>query len=213
MTRARIILADDHKIFAEGLKRLLEPEFDVVRIVHDGVTLVMCVCELQPDAAVVDISMPGLNGIDATRRMVKRQPHTKIVLLTMHEEVAYATAALDEGASGYVLKNAAPAELLTAIRQSLLGHVFVTPSIAGDVFGARKITATEAEPHENGLSPNQREILHLVTKGLTAKQIAGRLGVSRKSVEYQKYSIMRQLGLKSSAELIQFAVKHGIGSG
>ncbi len=212
MTRARIIIADDHRIFTEGLKRLLEPEFDVVRIVHDGLTLVTSVCELQPDVAVVDISMPGLSGIDATRRLLQRRPHTTVVLLTMHEEAAYATTALDEGVSGYVLKNADPEELLTAIRQSLLGHVFVTPSIAGDVFRARQITSAGAEPHENGLSPKQREILHLLTKGFTAKQIASRLDASRKSVEYHKYRIMRQLGLKASAELIHYAVKHGIGS-
>ncbi len=212
MTRARLVVADDHKIFAEGLKRLLEPEFDVVRIVHDGLTLVTCVCELQPDAVVVDISMPGLSGIDATRRLLQRRPHTKVVLLTMHEEAAYATTALDEGVSGYVLKNADPKELLTAIRQSLLGHVFVSPSIAADVFRERKVTSAGAEPHENGLSPTQREILHLLTKGLTAKQIASHLDSSRKSVEYQKYRIMRQLGMETSAELIQYAVKHGIGS-
>ena len=114
--------------------------------------------------------------------------------------------------SRYVLKNAAPSELLTAIRQSLLGHVFVAPSIARDVFRARKITSAEAKPHENGLSLKQREILYLLTKGFTAKEIASRLDSSRKSVEYHKYRIMRQLGLESSAELIQYAVQHGIGS-
>jgi DNA-binding NarL/FixJ family response regulator len=189
----------------------VEPEFEVVRIVHDGLALVTSVCELEPDVVLADISMPELNGIDATRRILQIRPQTKVVLLTMHEEVAYATTALDEGALGYVLKSVDPSELLTAIRQSLLNHVFVTPSLAGDVFRARKNGKT-SQSQEFELSTMCREIMRLLTQGLTAKEIASNLGVSPKTVEYHKYKTMRELGLKTSAGLIQYAVKHGIGS-
>ncbi len=212
MMQERIVIADDHRLFAEGLKRLLEPEFEVVGIVHDGLTLVTSVCELEPDVVLADISMPELNGIDATRRILQIKPQTKVILLTMHEEVAYATTALDEGASGYVLKNDDPSELMRAIRQSLLNHVFVTPSLAGDVFRRRKNGQAQAQSPEFELTPRDREIMRMLTQGLTAKEIASDLGVSPKTVEYHKYRIIRELGLQTSAGLIQYAVKHGIGS-
>ncbi len=212
MMQERIVIADDHRLFAAGLKRLLEPEFEVVRIVHDGLTLVTSVCELEPDVVLVDISMPELNGIDATRRIMQIKPQTKVILVTMHEEVAYATTAIDEGASGYVLKNDDPSELMRAIRQSLLNHVFISPSIAGDVFRGRSNGQTQAQSPDFELSTMDREIMRLLTQGLTGKEIASNLGVSSKTVEYHKYRTMRDLGLKTSAGLIKYAVKHGIGS-
>ena len=158
MKRRRIILADDHKIFAAGLKRLLEPEFEVVRIVEDGRSLVSSVKELRPDVAVVDNSMPGLNGIEAARRIIDTSPATKVVVLTMHEDVSYATTALDDGVHGYVLKNSDPSELLMAIREALRGRTFVAPAIADAVFRSQRRRSRREEPK---LTSRQREILVL----------------------------------------------------
>lgn len=207
MTRPRIILADDHKIFAAGLKRLLETEFEVVAVLEDGESLVSAARELRPDVVVADISMPRLNGIEAARQIMADDPSTKVVLLTMHEEVSYATTALADGVHGYVLKHSDPAELLLAIREALAGRVFVAPALAKDVFRAsRSKTATK----ESKLTPRQRDILRLLTEGLAAKEIAARLHLSRKTVEYHKYRMMQNLGLETSAELIRYAIKAGI---
>jgi DNA-binding NarL/FixJ family response regulator len=208
MKRRRIILADDHRIFSAGLKRLLEPEFEVVRIVEDGRSLVSSVKELRPDLAVVDISMPGLNGIEAARQILDASSlATKVVLLTMHEDVSYATTALDDGVHGYVLKNSDPSELLMAIREALRGRTFVAPAIADAVFRSQRRRSRTGEPK---LTSRQREILVLLAKGLAAKEVAAKLDLSTKTVEYHKYHMMQQQGIRTSAELIQYAIKHGI---
>jgi len=207
MTRTRIILADDHRIFMEGLKRLLEPEFDVILTVEDGQSLIDAANELRPDIVVADISMPKLNGIDAARQLVQAGWGVKIILLTMHEDVAYATTALDEGVCGYVMKHSAASDLLAAIRDALDGHLYVSPAIAREVFNARRRrTTSPARP----LTPQQREILRLLVKGLTAKEIGLQLSVSRKTIEYHKYQIMEKLKLKTTANLIHYAITHGI---
>lgn len=207
MSRPRLLLADDHTMFVEGLTRLLESEFDIVGTVSNGETLLATAKELRPDVVVADISMPGLNGIEATRQMLEDDPSTKIVLLTMHEDVSYAMAALDAGVHGYVLKNSEPAELLTAIREALGGRTFVTPSVASEIFAARRRSTGSEEPQ---LTPRQREILRLLCEGLAAKEIGAKLGLSRKTVEYHKYRVMDMLGLRTTAELIQYALKTGI---
>jgi DNA-binding NarL/FixJ family response regulator len=210
MSRARVLLADDHKILGEGLQSLLEPEFDVVGIVEDGRALVEVAEELRPDVIVVDISMPLLNGIEAARHITKVNPALKIVFLTMHADVIYATKAFAAGAMGYVLKQSAASELLAAIREALRGHIYVTPLIAKDL-----LRAYMDRPHAPGspqptLTPRQREVMQLLAEGHSAKEVAAILHISARTAEYHKYRAMEMLGLRTSAELIQYAIKHGI---
>ncbi len=211
MKRPRIILADDHRIFAEGLKRLLEPDYEIVAMVEDGKELVATVAEIPADLILVDISMPGLNGIEAARQIIESNRDAKIILLTMHDEVTYVTTALDAGVRGYVLKQAAPAELLAAIKEVLKGYVYVSPSLASRVLFARR-KGDSNQPPTIRLQPQQREILRLLAEGKTAKEIAAHLHLTRKTIEYHKSRIMLQLNVNTSAQLIQYAVKHGISS-
>ncbi len=207
MKRPRVILADDHRIFSEGLKRLLMADYDVVAVVEDGQALLAAVREHRPDVVIVDITMPELNGIEAARQVLEQDEDAAIVLLTMHADVSYATAALDAGVLGYVLKSAEPEELLRALCDALQGRMYVAPAIAADVFRARRRGLAGSKPD---LTTRQREILRLLTQGLVAKQIAAELGLSRKTVEYHKYRMMDLLEMQTTAELIQYAVKHGI---
>jgi DNA-binding NarL/FixJ family response regulator len=205
--KPRVLLADDHRIVAEGLKSILERDFVLVGIVEDGRSLVTAVAELRPDVIVADITMPHLNGLDALAHLKRDNPQVRVVFLTMHRDVAYARRALEAGATGYVLKHAAPAELVLAIHAALHGRTFVTPDLAADVFRAGKATA--ADPVA-ALTERQREILQLIAAGRSAKEIASVLDLSARTVEDHKYRMMESLGLENSAELIHFAIKHGL---
>lgn len=211
MKHPRIIVADDHAIFAEGLKRLLDPEYEIVAVVHNGNDLVKAARELKPDVVLADISMPGLNGIDAARKIKEAENSPKIILLTMHQDVTYATTALDEGVDGYILKHAEPKELLDAIREVLKGHLYVSPSMAGDVFSYRSRGGATKE-NQVKLTSRQQEILRQLAAGKIAKEIAANLGLSQKTVEYHKYRMMELLDIRSGAELIQYAIRHGFAS-
>jgi DNA-binding NarL/FixJ family response regulator len=212
MTKPRLLIADDHKIFAEGLKKLLNADFDIVGVVADGRALVTAAEKLRPDVMVVDISMPMLNGIEAVRQIKKVHPAIKVVFLTMHPDAAYAVSAFKAGASGYVLKHSAPDELITAIREGLKGRTYVTPLIAGKLLhsyesGAHSGAETDAA---SNLSSRQREVLQLLAEGHSAKEIAVILNISTRTVEYHKQQMMVDLGIKTSAELVRYAVKQGI---
>jgi len=208
VTRPRVLLVDDHRIVAEGLKRLLEADFELAGVVEDGRAMIEAARALRPDVIVADISMPHLNGLDALARLKQEDPGVKVVFLTMHAEVAYARRALEAGAAGFVLKHSAPAELVLAIRSALEGRTYVAPALAGEVFRA----ARDGAPPDAAasLTPRQREILALLAEGLAAKEIAGMLGISVRTVEFHKYRMMEILGLANSAELVHFAIKHGI---
>jgi DNA-binding NarL/FixJ family response regulator len=208
MSRPRVLLADDHRIVAEGLRNLLSADFDLVGVVEDGQALVDAARELRPDVIVADISMPRLNGLDALEQILKDNPGAKVVLLTMHAEIAYARRALDLGASGFVVKHSAPGELVMAIRAALEGEVFITPSLAGQLVRRSKRGGTR-EPGP-ALTPRQREILELLAGGMSAKEIAGVLSISTRTVEFHKYQMMEAWGLHSSAELVHFAIKQGL---
>ena len=210
MRRPRVLLADDHKIVAEGLRSILEPEFEIVGTVEDGRALVEAAQKLNPDVIVVDISMPLLNGIEAARQLKKGSSQAKVVFLTMHPDVTYATRALEAGASGYVLKHAAPSELITAIREALKGRIYLTPLIAKDVLESFSVGSRKARKSDLELTPRQREVLQLVSEGRSAKEIASILHISTRTVEFHKYRLMEALGIRTNAELIQYAIKHGI---
>src|SRR5688572_20125428 len=207
MTKPRVLLADDHRIVAEGLKGLLAEEFELVGIVEDGRAMVTAARELKPDVIVTDISMPQLNGIDALVALKRDNPDVRVVFLTMHRDAAYARRALEAGASGFVLKHAAPAELVLAVRAALQGRTFITPDLAAEVFRTAK--EKDADPLA-ALTPRQREILQLLAAGKSAKEIAAALGLSARTVEFHKYAMMESLRIENSAELIRFAIKHGL---
>ncbi len=210
LLRPRVLLADDHRIVAEGLKSLLTPQFDLVAVVEDGRALLTEARKLRPDVIVADITMPHLNGIDALVQLKKDNPGVKVVLLTMHQEVAYARRALEAGASGYVLKHSAPAELITAIRAALEGKTYLTPALAGEVLQAMQRGPEAVKDPAAALTPRQREILQLLAEGRSAKEAADTLGISARTVEFHKYQMMEALDLHSNAELVHFAIKHGI---
>ena len=210
MKRARILLADDHRIVAEGLRGLLEPDFELVGIVEDGRALLAAAEQLRPDVIVADISMPLLNGIDAVRQIKKTNENIKVVFLTMHPDVTYAASAFEAGASGYVLKHSAPSELITAIQSALRGKTYVTPLLAGELMQFYKERPQDSRDELSKLTPRQREVLQLLTEGHSAKEIASILNISPRTVEFHKYRIMKDLGLTSVAEMIKYAIKHGI---
>jgi DNA-binding NarL/FixJ family response regulator len=210
VSRPRVLLADDHPIVAEGLQSLLAARFEVVGVVADGQALLDAARSLKPDVIVADISMPLVNGIEVTARLAAEDPQIKVVILTMHREEGYVRRAMEAGAAGYVLKVAAPDELLTAVDAALAGKTFVTPGLADHLAGHLRRDAERAWDPAGSLTPRQREILQLVAKGRTAKEIGAILGISARTVESHKYELMEALGLERSAELVQFAVKHGL---
>jgi DNA-binding NarL/FixJ family response regulator len=210
MKRPRVLLADDHKIVLEGLRSLLEPEFEIVGAVEDGRALVAEAKRLGPDVVVADISMPGLNGIDAARQIRKMDERMKIVFLTMHADVSYAAEAFNAGAAGFVLKHSAPQELMTAIRDAMQGRTYVTPIIAGDLIDSYQKGSRQQGEMKAELSPRQREVLQLLAEGKSIKEVAAVLNISPRTAEFHKYRMMEQLNIKTSAELIQYALKHGL---
>ena len=210
VSKSRVLLADDHRIVAEGLKGLLEEEFELLDIVEDGRALVKAARELHPDVIVADISMPHLNGLDALAQLQRDNPKVRVVFLTMHRDLAYARRALDAGALGFVLKTSAHAELVLALRAALQGRTFVAPDLAAELLRTAKGDAGGAGDPVAALSERQREILRLVAGGKSAKEIAQALGLSARTIEDHKYRMMEPLGIENSAELIHFAIKHGL---
>jgi len=208
--RPKVLLADDHRIVAEGLKSLLSNDFDLVGIVEDGRSLVAAARTLKPDVIVVDVSMPHLNGIDAIPLLRKQDPDVKIVILTMHQDPAYARRGLEAGAQGFVLKHSAADELVLAINAALKGHTFITPALTRDVLKGSRKNPEAKEKTERGLTPRQREILQLLAEGHSAKEIAATLAISPRTVEFHKYQIMELHDIRSNAELIHFAIKNGV---
>jgi DNA-binding NarL/FixJ family response regulator len=210
MSRVRVLLADDHRIVAEGLRGLLAAECDLVGLVEDGRALVEASRRLRPDVIVADITMPELNGIEAMEEIRLFDTDVRVVFLTMHRDVAYARRALEAGASGYVLKHAASEELVMAVRAAAQGSTFISPSLAGELMRSMQLGSTEANDPIGALPLRQREILRLLAEGLTAKQIGARLAISARTVEFHKYRLMESLGVSGSAELIHFAIRHRI---
>jgi DNA-binding NarL/FixJ family response regulator len=208
VSRPRVLLADDHRLVSEGLKLLLADDFELVGIVEDGRALVAEARKVRPDVIVADISMPHLNGIEAMVQLKKDNKDIKVVFLTMHSEPAYARRALEAGAAGFVVKHSAPAELVMAVHAALKGQTFITPALAGQVL--RQANEPRDGDAANLLTARQREILQLLAEGRSAKEIAATLSISPRTVEFHKYQMMDTLALHTNAELVHFAIKHGI---
>ena len=179
-------------------------------VVEDGRQLVETARRLRPDVIVADITMPHLNGIEALRQLKQDNPEVRVVFLTMHKDTAYARRALEAGARGYVLKHSAQAELFLAVRAALDGNTFISPTLAAEVFHDLKVSPTHPSDSVVLLTPRLREILQLFPEGCSTKDIASKLDISPRTVEYHKYQMMESLKLQSSAELIHFAIKNGI---
>jgi len=208
MTRARILIADDHKMFAQGLLGLLEDDFDLLETVADGQALVDAAQLLNPDVIIVDISMPVLNGLDAVRRLKHEGNSAKVIFLTMHADDRLLAEAFRCGGVAYVLKQSAGEDLIDAIRQVLAGQKYVTPLIASE--WVQNLAEQVDRTQKLTLTPRQREVLQLVIEGCTMKQIANRLGISARTAESHKYEIMEGFGVDSTAELVQYALKLGL---
>lgn len=212
MTRPTILIADDHKMFAQGLAGLLEDEFDLVGIVANGQALIDEMEKQQPDLLIVDISMPVLNGLDAVRRLNLKNTGTKVVFLTMHADTRLLREAFECGGMGYVLKQSAGEELLFALRQVMNGHRYLSPAIEKEREREAQTLSGPVYKQHFTLTPRQREVLQLLSAGYTMKEIASRLNISTRTAESYKYQIMDGLGVQSTAELIQYAIKLGLTS-
>jgi DNA-binding NarL/FixJ family response regulator len=208
MKRYKVLRADDHKMFAEGLAGLLEDEFDLVGIVGNGQALIEAATGQDLDLIIVDISMPVLNGLEAIRRLKQKGEPAKVIFLTMHADARLLSEALRCGGAGYVLKQSAGEDLISAIRVVMSGQTYITPSIEEEW---KPIATTErAERQHLNLTPRQREVLELLSAGYTMKEVAKKLGISTRTAESHKYEMMEGLGVGSTAELIRYAIKLGI---
>ncbi len=212
MKPLRVLLADDHAILVEGLHRILEPDFEIVGEVADGRALVAAAEKLRPDIIVTDFSMPSLNGIEAARQIRRIDRKVIIIFLTMHPDVAYAAEALRAGGSAYVLKSSAGAELLMAIREAYTGRIYLTPSIDRTAVQAQMERASRRDGLATELTRRQREVLQLIAEGRRSKEIAEILHLAPRTIEFHKYCIMKSLGLRTTTDLVHYAIKRGITS-
>jgi DNA-binding NarL/FixJ family response regulator len=214
-TRIKVLLADDHAIVREGVRLCLEGmgDIDVVGEAEDGHQAVRLVGQLAPDVAVLDVTMPRLNGIEALRQIRRDHPKTRVVMLSMHDNEAYVTQALQAGASGYVLKRTAATELAAAIRAANSGDVYLHPGVAKRVVAdyLQRLGPDDATPvpHDR-LTPREREVLQLAAEGLTTREIAEQLVVSTKTAEHHRASAMAKLNLHSQTELVKYAIRTGL---
>ena len=199
MERPRVLLADDHTMFAECLKGLLQDDCELVGTVENGAALLEAVPSLSPDIIIMDISMPVMNGFDAARELRKRGTSAKVIFLTMHSDTGLVAEAVRCGASGYVVKQSAGKDLISAIRQVLKGETYFPD-----------FDTNTLHPHTLNLTPRQRDVLRLIAQGLTMKEVASELVISTRTAESHKYEMMEALGADTTADLIKFAIKLGL---
>ena len=210
MNRPRLLLADDHTLMLDGIRMLLEPEFELVGCVEDGQMLLTAALESKPDVILLDISMPVLNGIDAAHQLRKTLPSAKIIFVTMHADADFVTEAFRAGAAGYLLKRSAASELLTAIREVLKGNHYVSPLVTRNDLELFIATSKPGGKLGDRLTARQREVLQLVAEGRSRKEIGAALNISVKTVEFHKASLMRELNLKTVADFTMYAIEHGM---
>ncbi len=209
--RARLLIADDHTLLAEACKHLLEPEFDVVGIADNGRALLQLASELKPEIVILDIAMSQLNGLDAGKQIKHLLPATKLVFLTMNMSPEVAAEAFRRGASAYVVKSSAASDLVRAIRRALRSESYLSPDITKETVDFLLRSGT-SQSLEKRLTPRQNEILHLLAEGMSMKAIAAVLNLRPGTVAFHKYKMMERLGLKSNAELLQYAIRHHLGT-
>jgi len=209
MALARVMLADDHTMLVEAFRKLLESQCEVVGTASDGRSLLETAPRLKPDVIIVDIAMPLMNGLEAGLRLKELMPTTKLIFLTMNEDADLAVEAMRCGASGYLLKSSAASELMQAIQMAMKGKSYVTPQIAR---GMQKAFINDPRPKDRTktLTPRQREVVQLLAEGKSMKEVASVLNVTPRTVAFHKYRVMEELSLKTTAELIQFAIKSRI---
>jgi DNA-binding NarL/FixJ family response regulator len=200
--RTRVLLADDHALVLEGLSKLLQKEFDLVGTASSGAQAVEMAATLLPDVVLLDISMPGLNGIDAARQLRERVPKVKVVAVTMHNNTTYVREAMKAGMAGYVLKQSAASELATAVHAVMRNDRYITPALTE--------TGGRNGAEDDVLTSRQRQVLRLIAEGCIAKEIAARLGISVRTAEFHRVSIMQKLNLHTTAQLTRFALDAGI---
>jgi DNA-binding NarL/FixJ family response regulator len=208
--RTRLLLADDHTVLLEGLRMMLEPEFELAGVAEDGQALLAAAASLKPDLILLDISMPMLNGIDAARQLRKTIPAARLVFLTMHSDPDYVREALRAGASGYLLKRSAASELLTAIREVMKGRNYVSPLVGADQQELFRAASRPGDSFSDRLTPRQRQVLQLVAEGCTRKEVAATLKISVKTVEFHKAALARGFHLRTTADFTRYAIEHGI---
>ena len=206
--RSRILIADDHNLVAELCKRLLEKEFDVVGMVGDGRALVRAAVDLKPDVVVIDIAMPILNGLDAGRQLKEILPAIKLVYLTMNPDVEVAAEAFRRGASGYLLKTCAAADIVLAVRDVLRGKSYLSPALSRDSIDFLRRQEKELPEEADLLTGRQREVLQLLAEGKVMKEVGDILNMTTRTVAYHKYRMMEVLGAKSNAELVKYAIRN-----
>lgn len=209
VTRPRVLLADDHELLLGAIEKLLAAECDIAGAVSDGRALVAAANLLKPDVIVLDVTMPELNGLEAARQIKRSQPETRLVFLTMNEDADVAVEAFRAGASAYLLKRSPPSELLTAIREVMAGRAYLTPRMTRELVDSLLYADDRHKPAEE-LTPRQRQILQLVAEGRSMKQIAATLNITARTVAFHKYRLMEHLNVRSTAELVQYAVRHHI---
>ena len=210
MKKLRLLLGDDHTILLEGLKALLASEFEVVATAADGRAVLGAAERHQPDLILLDISMPGLNGIEAARRLKGSNPSAKLIILTMHPDLSFVSAAFEAGVAGYVLKQSAATELVTALHEVGSGRRYISSLIQKRLGAEMPGFFRRSKEFSGDLTPRQREVLQLVAEGRVRKEIAEILGVSVKTVEFHKQKISEKLGLHTDAALTAYAIRHGI---
>jgi two-component system response regulator NreC len=213
MNSTTILLADDHHVVRQGLRALLEsePDFSLVGEAGDGLEAVRLAERLKPNVLIVDLMMPGINGLEVTRQVIDQAMHTRVLVLSMHANDAYVLEALKNGATGYLLKNSAASDLVQAVRDVAAGHRHLSPSISERAIEllVQKTQASTLDVYET-LTTREREVLHLAAEGNSNSEIGDRLYISSRTVETHRANLMRKLGLENHTELVLFAVRRGI---
>lgn len=210
MKRCRVLLADDHVLILEGLRKILEPHHEIVGAVSDGRSLVDSALRLKPDLIVLDVSMPLLTGIDAARQIHKRLPRTKLLFLTVHANPAYLREALSAGATGYILKSSTREQILGAVTKALAGQSYISPGIVSEDFDLSRWRGEKGAESAAALTSREKEILRTLAEGRTAKEAGEALGISHKTVAFHRNNVKRKLGVRKTVELIKRAIEEGL---
>jgi DNA-binding NarL/FixJ family response regulator len=211
VAKPSVLIADDHGLMADGLARLLAEEYEVIGTVQDGKTLVTEALRLRPDVICLDITMPRLNGIQAATELSEALPSTKLIVVTQHLDLHYLRAAFRAGAVGYVSKHSAGQELMAALRDAFAGKLYITPLLADSATaGGEALVRNPGSIFTDSLTTRQREVLTLIAEGKSIKEIAWELNISNKTVEFHKAGLMDSLGLRTTAQLTRYAIKHNL---